>query len=439
MIRVAVIGAGWAGCSAALTLARLGYPVTVYEAARIPGGRARRVEQGGRSFDNGQHLLLGAYQRSLAIIESLHSCGGEAALQRLPLLLQSAPRLHHRLRVRAPDLPAPLHLLVALMFAEGLTIAERFATLRWAGRVLRGPSLQATSGTVADLISAQPPAARDLLWAPLCVAALNTPPEQASAKAFVEVLRRSFDGHRENSNLVVPRLDLTELLPAPALREVAERGGEICLGAPVNRVTLVEPAGVNVRLPHSEQTYAAAIIATAPQHVAKLIDWDSSGLTTALAALRYEPISTLHFEFAYAFPGIDPAVPMLMLDGAPGQWLFWHRLRNGNLQASVVISAHHREESETKVADATLAQLRRSYELPAPVWRRLITEKRATFACTPEQQRTLQGLPTRLGRIHFAGDWCVPELPATLESAVVSGERAATQLQGDFDVQHTPY
>ena len=114
---------------------------------------------------------------------------------------------------------------------------------------------------------------------------------------------------------------------------------------------------------------------------------------------------------------------MLMLDGAPGQWLFWHRLRNGNLQRPALSSVRITVRS-LKRARRTLplAQLRRSYA--GTVWRRLITEKRATFACTPEQQRMLQGLPTRLGRIHFAGDWCVPELPATLESAVLSGERA---------------
>lgn len=435
MMRVAVIGAGWAGCVAALTLARRGHSLTVFEAARVPGGRARRVEHDGRRFDNGQHLLLGAYQRTLAVIGSLHARGAVAALQRLPLLLQTAPRLAREVRVRAPALPAPLHLLVALAGVRGLTVAERIATLHWAGLILHGRSPVADSLTVAQLTATQPTAARELLWFPLCVAALNTPAEQASATVFVEVLRRSFNGSPENSSLVIPQADLTELLPAPALREVAALGGEACLGTPVDSVSAADPAGVTVRLAGGERRFDAAIIATGPQHVARLLPWDSSGLAAGLASLHYEPISTLHFDFAYVFPGVDPAVPMLMLDGDPGQWLFWQRLPNGHLRASVVISAHHRREPEAAVAAVTLAQLRRSYDLPAPVWQQLITEKRATYACTPEQYRRLRALPVqRPGRIQFAGDWCVPELPATLESAVVAGERAAARLQGDPDV-----
>ena len=94
----------------------------------------------------------------------------------------------------------------------------------------------------------------------------------------------------------------------------------------------------------------------------------------------------------------------------------------------MVISADHRLVDETELLRTALSQLKQSYALPAPTWQFAITEKRATYACTPEQTRALTKLPDHLGRIFFAGDWCVPELPATLEAAVVSGERAAQQI-----------
>ncbi len=64
--RAAVVGAGYAGLAAAISLARAGCAVTLFEANRVPGGRARRVEYRGALLDNGQHVLLGAYRRTLA-------------------------------------------------------------------------------------------------------------------------------------------------------------------------------------------------------------------------------------------------------------------------------------------------------------------------------------------------------------------------------------
>ena len=107
MTRVAVIGAGWAGATAALTLARAGIYVTVFEANSVAGGRARVVEKSGYFFDKGQHLLLGAYTRSLALIDSLHVAETSPYL-RLPLMLQSAPKAPAALSLVAPNLPAPL-------------------------------------------------------------------------------------------------------------------------------------------------------------------------------------------------------------------------------------------------------------------------------------------------------------------------------------------
>ncbi len=421
---VAVVGAGWAGCTAALVLARAGLSVHVFEAARVAGGRARRVEHDGRTFDNGQHLLLGVYHRTLAMIESVHDRSGQLPLLRVPLALRSAPGAGNRLRIDAPALPAPLHLLAALAGAKGFTIGERLSTMLWAGRVLQKTAPAATL-TVAQLIAGQPPAVRALLWEPLCVAALNTPAGSASAQVFVEVLRRAFSGHRRNSDLVIPTADLTTVFPAPALAEVARRGGQIHCGATVRTVTDAGEAGATVHLADDEHRFDAVIVATGPQHVARLLPWDRSGLAATLTKLAYEPITTLHFEFPFVFPGVDTSLPMLMLDGDPGQWLFWQLLANGRWRASVVISAHHRADDDGRLSEQTLAQLRRSYGLPAPTWQMLISEKRATYACTPAQTAALRTLPRRLGNIHFAADWCVPELPATLESAVVAGESAA--------------
>lgn len=428
MIRVAVIGAGWAGAAAALTLARTGVTVTVFEATKTVGGRARVIGKDGRHFDNGQHLLLGAYQRSLALIASLHE-SIDSAILRIPLGLQTAPDVASPLHMQAPRVAAPLHLLLAIATARGLSVSDKFSTLVWATQHLRGSSISDTA-TVSEIIVDQPEAARQLLWEPLCIAALNTLPDVASARVFVEVLKRAFMGDKRASDLVIPRVDLSRLLPEPAIAEVAKLGGNIQLATPVLSVRQDTPT-VKIAVRDQVHVFDGVVIATGPQHVSRLLNDDPAmqSIVRVLSELKYEPITTLHFEFGCVMPSVTAG--MLMLNAAPGQWLFWQQLPNGHWRASVVISAHHRTQTETELTMATLAQLRRSYRLPEPVWHIVVSEKRATYACTPDQTRMLTTLPKRIGHVVFAGDWCYPELPATLEAAVISGEQAARAILND--------
>src|ERR1017187_7047301 len=124
--KIAIIGGGYAGMAAAATLAAQGIPVTVFESAKQLGGRARGVLQNGTQIDNGQHILLGCYRHTLKLIEHV---GGniEQDFLRLPLQLT----LHKRFELKAPSLPAPLHLLVALLSAKGLKISERIQAARF--------------------------------------------------------------------------------------------------------------------------------------------------------------------------------------------------------------------------------------------------------------------------------------------------------------------
>ena len=428
MTRVAVVGAGWAGATAALTLARAGVRVTVFEANSVAGGRARVVEKSGLTFDNGQHLLLGAYERSLAMIESLHAAGPRPYL-RLPLMLQSAPKTPVALSLLAPNLPAPLHLLAAIITAKGLSFLEKFAAASWAARHLRGGLIGATT-TVSQLIGEQPMRVRQLLWEPLCIAALNTPPDVATASVFIEVLKRSFTGSTRDSDLIIPLVNLTALMPEPALAEARSLGGDVQQSTYVTSVsTTTSSASVALR-DQTTQSFDFLIMATGAQHLSRLLSDipAASEVSDALRALTYEPITTLHFDFSHGDLGQNHHSPMRMLDGSPGQWVFWQTLPNGHWRASVVISANHSSGVESSLLSATLSQLAKSYALPTPSWQFMVTEKRATYSCTPNQCRLLTDLPKRIGRLFFAGDWCVPELPATLEAAVVSGERAAQKI-----------
>jgi predicted NAD/FAD-binding protein len=195
--KIAVIGGGWAGCAAAVELSSDGHLVTLFESARTLGGRARRVEFEGKTLDNGQHILLGAYTETLRLLRTV-GIDPDAALLRLPLQMRY-PDTSGGMNFVAPRLPAPLHLLAALWRARGLAREDKLAlarfstTARWMAWQLH------TDCSVAELLDRFDQTERliKLMWRPLCIAALNTPPERASAQVFLNVLRRSSNGMAE--------------------------------------------------------------------------------------------------------------------------------------------------------------------------------------------------------------------------------------------------
>ena len=223
---VAVIGAGWAGCAAAVALAEAGVAVIVYETGAVPGGRARRVERDGLGLDNGQHLLLGAYTRTLEILTRVHGAdGARAAFVRRPLaLVPFAAAQADALTLRVRRAPGRLGLLAGLLAARGLSWTERFANLRWFRGIAQAHFVRPPCETVGRMLAPLPPRVTRLLWEPLCLAALNTPIATASAQVFANVLREAFAGPAAASDFLVPATDLSALFPEAALRRSCTGG-----------------------------------------------------------------------------------------------------------------------------------------------------------------------------------------------------------------------
>ena len=335
---VAVIGGGWSGLAAAVTLAAAGVPVAVFEAAQTLGGRARGVAIDGAILDNGQHLLLGAYRDTLALIRQVQPARAAAELYlRTPLCLVGPGSF----RLRAARLPAPLHIVAGLLAARGCTISDRRAVVRafagWRGDGWRCPPAQ----TVAGLLQAQPGAMVARLWTPLCLAALNTPPARASAQIFLNVLRDTLAASRAASDLIIPAGDLSALFPDPAARFIEERGGVVHRGTPVRRLTVHDhrlrsnwPAR-----PNPSSAFATSCVAAAPWQASRLLERlpFAAGIRAQIDGYGYQPITTVYLR--YDRPVAVPA-PMLQLGDGPGQWLF-DRASPGAAEAmlAVVISA----------------------------------------------------------------------------------------------------
>ena len=423
--RVAIVGGGWAGLACAATLSEAGISVCVFEAARQLGGRARRVDIAGHTLDNGQHLLLGAYRETLRLMR-LCSADPERLLLRRPLELNYPA---DNIRLRLPRLPAPLHLAAGLLLARGMPVVEKWAAVRFI-RALQACNYRLAEDTsVAELLRRydQGNTLLRVLWQPLCLAALNTAPEHASAQIFANVLRDALGGTAENSDLLLPRTDLSRIFPDAAAHFITEHGGEIRLSA---RVRQIERYGQDFVI--NGERFAHAVVSSGPQHASNLLRHhdETRAVVAMLDTYRYEPIATIYLAYPEA---LQAEFPMLGMRGPFGQWIFDRGQLDGQegIAACVLSAQGDWERLDDETLAATLhgeVQETLGRTLPEPRWHRVIRERRATFSCRPELGRpaTKTGLPG----LWLAGDYVCADYPATLEGAVRSGVAAAHGILG---------
>ena len=422
--RVAVIGGGWAGLSAAEALCGRAQ-TTLFEAGRQCGGRARALG-GGSGFahaDNGQHILVGAYRQ---VLDVLARCGvrEEEAFLRLPLQWHLADGLQFAAR----RLSAPLHLLFGVLGAHGIGWGEKTALLRQM-RALQSLRLAEDVPVAAWLRRQQVShCLQQQFWQPLVWGAMNTALDQASLQRLQNVLRDGVWAERAASDFLLPKQDLGQLFAEPVCRRLQKYGAQIRLET---RVPQIEQTLSGSLLVNGE-AFDAAVLAVAPYHVPSLLpEAAPPEVAAALNALAYHAITTVYLRYPIA-----PELPAPITGLAEGtaQW-FVDRdaLGFGRSEVSAVISLSDqygklgREEWIRRVQH----DLRRICpHLPRPVAAQVITEKRATAASRTDNP----AIPTawlRHRHIYLAGDYLHPRYPATLEAAVQSGRQAAALLLKD--------
>ncbi len=444
-LNVGIIGGGYAGMAAAAELASRGIKVTVFESAKQLGGRARGVLHNDTQLDNGQHLLLGCYRETLRLIELV---GGDIEKDFLCLPLQLD--LHGQFSLKARRLPAPLHLLVALLNAQGLTWAERMKAAGFMLKLRRAnfqlgrlplPTGEGWGGgtldtTVTELLSCYGQDA-DLtlkLWEPLCIAALNTPIHKASAQVLLNVLRDTLNRKRADSDMLLPRIDFTSLFPQRAAEYVEQHSGKVHLSCGVEsihpteegfKILTAEACPEHSR--RSTHTFSHVICAAPPSVAAKLLRPipEMGGKTVLqIETLEVQPIYTVYLQYPAQ---VRLPHPMIGLHQRFSQWLFDKgqiAAQHGLLAAVISAEGIHQELSQDALAEKVIAELHEEFGIAArPDWFKVIAEKRATFCCSPNLDRPTQR--TAIPNLLLAGDYTDGDYPATLEGSVLSGLRCA--------------
>jgi hypothetical protein len=398
-----VVGAGVAGLAGALLLARAGHRVTLHEAAPTPGGRARALPDG---TDNGTHALLGANRVALRFLTAIGARDAwvEPEPEGLPVLDLAD---HSARRVAL----SPLGWLDAARRPTGMSLGGFVATLRL--------TLPGGDRTVAAAMAGHPALLRSLVE-PLTVAALNTPAEEASATLLARVLRRlAIPGA---AKLYVAARGLGPDMVAPAVATLGCHGASLRAGLRLRG--LVREGERVTALDFGESTLPLApedgvLLAVPPWEAARLIP----GLPVPES---HAPILNVHFAHA-----TDGPVRFLGLLGGLAQWIL---VRPGSVSVTVSAADDSVGLTEAEAAARIWPEVREAalrFGLPgdwpeAPPPARAVRERRAT----PRHGTGPRPKPLRrpLMNLALAGDWTLPELPATIEAAIRSGEAAASAL-----------
>ncbi len=407
-----MVGAGLAGLSAAVELARAGVKVHLADSAPRAGGRCRSYydPQLGQTIDNGNHLVFSGNQAVGRYLDTIGSSGALHGPDHADFAFHDVAT-GERWTLQVNDGRLPWWLLDKTRRAPGTRLSEyvvlaRLALARRDGRAI-GDRLRPEGRFWERLIE------------PMLLAVLNCPPEQGSAWLAGRFLRESFLRGGRNCRPMVAMPTLDAALVDPALRWLALRGTTPRFSA---RLRGLEFSGDRVGAldfgAGPEPVHDAAVVLAVPP-------WVAGELVPGLFVPdRFCAIVNLHF--AHAPPPGTPLITALL--GTLGQWLVCHPDR-----ISITISGADDivDRDRAGLAAQVWDEVQRALGITAPLPRwQVVKEKRATFAATPAQDALRPPVRTRWRNLFLAGDWVQTGLPATIEGALRSGDSAARLAMG---------
>jgi squalene-associated FAD-dependent desaturase len=411
MAKVHVVGAGIAGLACAVALTRRGVRVALHEAAAQAGGRCRSYYDAklDRLIDNGNHILLSANRAALSYVEEIGAGGTLVGPRRAAFpFLDLETGEAWTLRPNAG--PLPWWLLNAARRIPGTRLASYLAGLKLA--------FAGAEDTVEQRLDPNDPLWRRF-WEPLTAAALNTGPEEASARLLWLVLRETFGRGEAACRPLIAREGLDRSFVAPALDLLRTGGAQVVFNHRLRALDLADDRVMGADFGDRAITLDAddwLVLALPPVTAATLVP--------ALDAPEDAwPIVNAHLRLPTA-PGLPDDLPFLGLVGGTAHWLFARGdVVSLTVSAARTLAEAPTEEIERRLWNDTARALGLDPALRPPM--RVIKERRATFAQTPRALVKRAPARTAWRNLLLAGDWTDTGYPATIESAVRSGRAAA--------------
>jgi squalene-associated FAD-dependent desaturase len=426
---VCVIGGGLAGIAAAVRLLDAGHPVTLLEARPALGGATYSFRRGALTVDTGQHVFLRCYQRYRELLARLGSTGRTTVQDGFAVPILRAGRPPHLL-ARNRRLPAPAHLLPALLRYRPLTFGQRMAAIRAAAALRRvepdDPATDRISFGAWLAAHGQDGETVRRLWELICTAALNAPPDRASLALAARVFRTGLLDRADAADLGLPTAPLVELHGAPATALLRRRGATVRTGV---RVQQIRVEGSRYRIAGEGAALAADAVVLAVPHpqAARLVPPEAAPDRTRWARLGASPIVNVHVHYAHQVTELAFAAGL----DTPVQWVF-DRTPAGVSGQYLVVSISAAEQVLGLRANDLVRTYLAALEEIFPAARRtrvrdafVTREPRATFRQGPGSRSARPPAQTRSPGLALAGAWTDTGWPDTMEGAVRSGQRAA--------------
>ncbi|KAB2909467.1 MAG: FAD-dependent oxidoreductase [Ignavibacteriales bacterium] len=539
--KIVIAGAGLAGLAAAVKLSIAGFRVVLLEASPKAGGRAHSFPITFPNFpqkkfivDNGQHIMLSCYDHTIDFIKRIGAFDLLDIQKKMSVMLVGADKIAYELTSR--NLPYPFDNLSAILGYKYLSFSQRLKAIKFiqhlkktdtnalSGGNINEPTLQRDSErrisnfgknfspqypslsshkrgqinnygknlaqkSVREWLNehAQTEQLANGLWDILCTGAMNTPAEKASAFVFARILKEIFLSGKGRSNVVIPKVGLSQLFVEPALEFIRNNGGEIVFSCPVESVEIENSTLKRIFARGLKITDASAVIFALPHHALKkikgmenILDGNgaapspyvtleqtlngvsksgddlacSSGVTHSPDVLaeqvlksvpgsgnvvsgeiteemEYSSITTFHIRLRE-----NPLKrEFVALINSPVQWVFNH----GEYITTVTSTSDEWDSlPEEKIFEIVEKELEKFLSITAEniISHRIIKEKRATFVCGGSNLALRRPSETAVKGVYLAGDWTETGFPGTIEGAVKSGHTAAglviSEIQESF-------
>ena len=426
---VLIVGGGFAGLAAGVELSSRSHHVTLIERRGHLGGRAtsHRDPVTGSTIDNGQHILMGCYHETLAFLDKIGT--RDKVVFQKNLSVDFGRPGGGLVRFRSLPLPNPFHLLSGFFFFRGLSWKDKYSLLRMGKALKNGASLDRKTITEWLTESGQTKRIQERFWEPLALAALNDRPELSSAALFQTVLKEALFSGRKGGCIGLPSVGLSDLYTEAARDYIERKGGQVLVKAPVVRLHFRGREFSDAELEGGRRISAEALLVTVPFTALRKILPEAllyeDPFFSSLSHLSVSPIVAINLW-------LDREItkrPFLGLWETRVHWVF-----NKKEYLALVISGARDELQIPAPELIEMAKREIRSVLPsmarAKVIRAVVTkEPEATLAPAVGIARFRLPQKTPYRNLFLAGDWTDTGLPATIESAVRSANKAVELIE----------